>query len=109
MTTSVGTSLAELAEHLSSIHFNWPTLTPMAAHVGQGRYREAVAAFITIYHDKKPWYFSIQAKGVNDDLPTTFVNTLGLSNKTGMALLKAAGLVSIRVVTGKPVLRVEHD
>jgi hypothetical protein len=44
-----------------------------------------------------------------DDELQTFVKTLGLSDKAGMELLKASGLVSIRVVKGKAVLRIEHE
>jgi hypothetical protein len=52
----------------------------------------------------------IQVEVTNeDDEWQTFIKTLGLSDKAGMALLKAAGLVSIRVVKGKAVLRIEHE
>jgi hypothetical protein len=82
----------------------------MGAHVGQTRYREAVAAFIARFRDERPWYFLIQAKVTNeDDEGQTFIKTLGVSDKAGMALLKAAGLVSIRVVKGQAVLIIEHE
>jgi hypothetical protein len=82
----------------------------MGAHVGQARYREAVAAFIARFRNERPLYFSIQAKVKNeDDEGQTFIKTLGISDKAGMVLLKAAGLVSIRVVKGKAVLRIEHE
>jgi hypothetical protein len=69
-----------------------------------------VAVFIARFRDERPWYFSIQAKVTNeDDEGQTFSKTLGISDKAGMALLKAAGLVSIRVVKGKAVLRIEHE
>jgi hypothetical protein len=37
------------------------------------------------------------------------IKTLRLSDKAGMALLKATGLVPIRVVKVKSVLRIEHE
>jgi hypothetical protein len=44
-----------------------------------------------------------------DDGTAPFIKTIGLSNKAGVALLKAAGLVSFRLYKGKAVLRVKHD
>jgi hypothetical protein len=80
----------------------------MVAHVGQHRYKEALAAFIKAYRDNQPCYFPIQRVVATDDATATFINTLGLSNKAGVASLKAAGLITIRVYKGKAVLRMEH-
>jgi hypothetical protein len=45
-----------------------------------------VAAFIARFRDERPWYFSIQAKVKNaDDEWQTFIKTLGISDKAGMA------------------------
>jgi hypothetical protein len=81
----------------------------MVAHVGQQRYKEALAAFIKAYRDNQPWYFPIQRVVATDDATATFIKTLGLSNKAGVAFLKAAGLITIRLYKGKAVLRMEHD
>jgi hypothetical protein len=38
-----------------------------------------------------------------------FIKTAGLSNKAGIAILKAAGLVPIRMMKWEAMLRIEHD
>jgi hypothetical protein len=81
----------------------------MIAHVGQQRYREALGAFIKAYLDNQPWYFPIHSAVTTDDGKATFIKTIGLRNKAGVAFLKAAGLIYFRLYKGKAVLRVEDD
>jgi hypothetical protein len=81
----------------------------MVAHVGQQQYREALGTYIKDYRDNQPWYFPIHSAVMTDDRTATFIKTIGISNKAGMALLKAAGLISFRLYKGKAVLRVEYD
>jgi hypothetical protein len=81
----------------------------MVSHVGQQGYREALGAFIKAYCDNQLWYFPIHSAVTTDDRTATFRNTIGLSTKAGVALLKAARLIYFRLYKGNVVLRVEHD
>jgi hypothetical protein len=77
--------------------------------MGQHRYRETLRAFIKAYRDNQPWYFPIYRVVMTDNGTVTFIKTIGISNNSGVALLKAAGLISFRLYKGKAVLRVDHE
>jgi hypothetical protein len=78
-------------------------------HPGQSQYWEAISSFLAAFTKEPPWYFSLNKIVKTNDPNGTFFQVLGLSNKGGIALCKAAGLVSIRILKGTPVMRVEHE
>jgi hypothetical protein len=78
-------------------------------HPGQVQYREVIARFLASFSKEHPWYYSLHKKSkANDDNQTLF-QALGLTNKAGISLCKAAGLMTIRIVKGHAVVRVEHE
>jgi hypothetical protein len=78
-------------------------------HPGQVQYREAIARFLASFSKEQLWYYSLHKKTkANDDNQILF-EVLGLTNKAGVSLCKASGIMTIRSVKGHAVMHVEHE
>jgi hypothetical protein len=78
-------------------------------HPWQSQYQEVLSSFLMVFTNDPPCYVSLNKSVKTDDPNGMFFQVLGLSNNGSIALCKAVGLVSIQILKGNLVMRIEHE